>query len=239
MGFDREHRLDSELNRLLDDLARPDSEKSIDVPGKRTRVDQLVDQLSAQERSRHRASGPGRRTLVERLVSVASRLSFDDFRVVALRDVLAAIGSKRKLRAATVAAADQEVARRAMPPGRPQSAKADASGRALWQAAERRAATLYRRAFDAGEVSPEDPAVEAALARAGTGTPLPAGVRRKLEDELGVSLERVRVHTDPMAAQAARAVRAEAFTVGEDIFFCRERVRARVARRPEAARRTS
>src|SRR5262249_9077973 len=85
--------------------------------------------------------------------------------------------------------------------------------------AERRAATLYRRAFDAGDVAPDDPDVEAALARAGSGAPLPAAVRRRMEIELGVSLERVRVHTDPVAAQAARALRAEAFTVGEDIFF--------------------
>jgi len=219
MGFDREHRLDSELNRLLDDLARPEGDSSIDIPGKRTRVEQLVDQLSAQERTRHRASGPGRRTLVERLVSMAGRLSFDDYRVTALRDVLATLGRKRKLHASTVAAADQGVARRATPPGRMPPGKADANGQAMWRAAERRAATLYRQAEGAGEVSPEDPAVEAALARAGSGAPLPAGVRRKMEDELGVSLARVRVHTDAVAAQAARAVRAEAFTVGEDIFF--------------------
>ncbi|HEY0986689.1 MAG TPA: DUF4157 domain-containing protein, partial [Kofleriaceae bacterium] len=68
-------------------------------------------------------------------------------------------------------------------------------------------------------VATDDPDVEAALARAGSGAPLSAGVRRKMEDELGVSLERVRVHTDPVAARAAQALRAEAFTVGEDIFF--------------------
>src|SRR5690606_26006046 len=58
-----------------------------------------------------------------------------------------------------------------------------------------------------------------ALARIGGGQPLPADVRRRMEDELDVSLERVRVHNDPVAAEAARAVRADAFTVGEDIFF--------------------
>ena len=42
----------------------------------------------------------------------------------------------------------------------------------LERAAECRAATLYRRASDAGEVAPEDPAVEAALASAGSGSPL-------------------------------------------------------------------
>ena len=144
MGFDREHRLDTELNRLLDDLARPPSENAAEVPGKRTRVEQLVDQLSAQERAQHASAGPGRRTLVERLLSVATTLSFDDFRVLALKDVLRSLGRRRKLAAATVAAADREVGRRATPPGHAPRAKAppDAGGRAMWQAAERRAATL-------------------------------------------------------------------------------------------------
>src|SRR5437899_1867760 len=102
MGLDREHRLDTELNRLLDDLARPEAENTADVPGKRTRVEQLVDQLSSQQR-----------TLVERLLSVANQLSFDDFRVLALRDVLRVLGRKRKLQSATLDAADREVARRA------------------------------------------------------------------------------------------------------------------------------
>ncbi|HMG22472.1 MAG TPA: DUF4157 domain-containing protein, partial [Kofleriaceae bacterium] len=217
MGLDREHRLDTELNRLLDDLARPERDAA-DVPGKRTRVEQLVDQLSAQ-RAQTGAAVPGRRTLVERLLTTASQLQFDDFRVLALRDVLRSLGGKRKLQAATSAAADREVARRAAAPGRVAEATADAGGRAMWRATERRAATLYRRAFDAGEVATDDPAVEQALARAGSGAPLPAAVRRKMEDELGIDLARVRVHTDSVAAHAARAVRAEAFTVGEDIFF--------------------
>src|SRR5262249_17452140 len=172
--------------------------------------------------TRRSASGPGRRTLVERLVSMAGRLRFEDYRVLALKDVLAAIGRRRRLKDATLAAADRDVARRASPTGNSREksrAVADGSGHAMWQASERRAATLYRRAFDSGEVAPDDPDVEAALARAGTRAPLPPAVRRRMEAELGVSLERVRVHTDPVAAQAARALRAEAFTVGEDIFF--------------------
>jgi hypothetical protein len=218
MGAHREHRLDTELNRLLDDLSRPDSDRAADVPGKRTRVQQLVEQLTAQRGPEH-ASTPGRRTLVERLVAMAGSLAFDQFRVQALRDVLGAIGGRAQLHDATVAAADPEVARRAIPPERMRQATADADGHAMWRAAERRAGTLYRRAFDAGEVSVEDPEVEAAIARAGSGTALPATVRRKMEDELGVPLARVRVHTDAVADRAARALRAEAFTVGEDIFF--------------------
>ena len=40
-----------------------------------------------------------------------------------------------------------------------------------------------------------------------------------MEAEFGVSFDHVRVHTDGVAAQAAHAIHAEAFTVGEDIFF--------------------
>src|SRR5215510_5463845 len=109
MGYDREHRLDTELNRLLDDLARPEAEDAADVPGKRTRVEQLVDQLSAQQRAQHAAAGPGRRTLVERLLAAASQFSFEDFRVLALKEVLRSLGRKRKLRDATLGAADRDV----------------------------------------------------------------------------------------------------------------------------------
>ena len=94
----------------------------------------------------------------------------------------------------------------------------DPSGQAMWRAAERRGATLYRRAVE-GMARLEDPVVEEALQRVGGGQALPADVRRAMERALGVPLDRVRVHTDAMAADAARAVCAEAFTVGEDIFF--------------------
>ncbi len=57
------------------------------------------------------------------------------------------------------------------------------------------------------------------MQRIGDGQPLPASLRHTMEQRLGVALDRVRVHTDTVASDAARAVRAEAFTVGEDIFF--------------------
>lgn len=90
---------------------------------------------------------------------------------------------------------------------------------ALWRVAERRAATLYRRAIDTSEVTANDPAVDMALARIGSGQTLPAELRREMERELGISLAGARLHTDDVAAEAARAVHAEAFTVGEDIYF--------------------
>jgi Domain of unknown function (DUF4157)/Bacterial toxin 3 len=89
----------------------------------------------------------------------------------------------------------------------------------MWHAAERHAVTLYRHAADSGEVDENDPAITAALEQRGSGQPLPDQLRQEMEAELQVSLDRVRVHTDSVAAKAALAVRAEAFTVGEDIFF--------------------
>lgn len=96
------------------------------------------------------------------------------------------------------------------------------AGQSMWRAAERRAATLYRRAFDGADVGDQEamePAVELALARAGGGQPLPEALRHEMERELGVSLRSVRIHADSIAAEAARVVHAKAFTVGEDIFF--------------------
>jgi hypothetical protein len=51
------------------------------------------------------------------------------------------------------------------------------------------------------------------------GTPLPDGVRGPLESALGADLGRVRIHTGPEAAALNRAISANAFTRGADIFF--------------------
>src|SRR6185436_11878930 len=53
----------------------------------------------------------------------------------------------------------------------------------------------------------------------GTGSPLPAGVRAKMEPKLGGNLGNVRVHTDAESTEAAKGFGARAFTVGEDIHF--------------------
>ncbi len=141
--------------------------------------------------------------------------TFDDFRATGLREVLARL-SDRALRRSTLASADRDIAKRVepSPPIGPTPV-----GTAMWRAAERRAATLYRHAQDSGEVATDDPVVDEALARCGSGQALPSHLRAQMERELGISLARVRVHTDAIAAAAANAVRAHAFTVGEDIFF--------------------
>lgn len=51
------------------------------------------------------------------------------------------------------------------------------------------------------------------------GAPLPDSVRGPLQQQLGVDLSPVRVHTDVTADGLSEDVQAEAFTVGSDIFF--------------------
>ena len=51
------------------------------------------------------------------------------------------------------------------------------------------------------------------------GQPLDAATRAFLEPRFGYDFSRVRVHTDERAADSARAVRANAYTVGSDIVF--------------------
>jgi hypothetical protein len=83
------------------------------------------------------------------------------------------------------------------------------------------AALLFRQHAEHDIGDPDHPAVQEALRRRGGGSPLPDAVRREMEARLGVDLRSVRVHTDDVADEATRAVRAKAFTVGEDIFFAK------------------
>ncbi|MDH4322532.1 MAG: DUF4157 domain-containing protein [Betaproteobacteria bacterium] len=57
------------------------------------------------------------------------------------------------------------------------------------------------------------------------GAPLPPDVRRFMEPRLGADLSVVRVHTDERAAQLSRQLNARAFTVGNEVFFGRDRFR--------------
>jgi hypothetical protein len=218
MGVERLNRLDAELPRPVNTV----DEKPVEprVPGKRTEIERMLAgiglavplPLMPQE-----APVPGRRTRVDS--SRSTRLDFEDYRVLGLRHLLHRLGSYHPLRAEVLAAADRTVARRATLSD-PSLAQASTSGgQAVWRAAERHAVTLYRHAVDAGEVDEADPSVATALEQRGSGQPLEPELCRMLEDELGISLTRVRVHTDSVATDAALAVRAEAFTVGDDIFF--------------------
>src|SRR5262245_32964708 len=53
----------------------------------------------------------------------------------------------------------------------------------------------------------------------GNGQPLPAGTRSPLEAALGHDFRAVRVHTDSAADSLSRALDAQAFTTGAEIFF--------------------
>jgi len=69
-----------------------------------------------------------------------------------------------------------------------------------------------------------DPAITvdtdaAVRAAAGGGVPLPAEVRSYFEPRFGLDFSRVRIHSDTSAADGARAVRAQAYTIGHDIVF--------------------
>jgi hypothetical protein len=52
-----------------------------------------------------------------------------------------------------------------------------------------------------------------------SGEPLEAGTRRFFEERFGYDFGAVRVHRDARAAESARAVHAQAYTVGHDIVF--------------------
>jgi hypothetical protein len=54
---------------------------------------------------------------------------------------------------------------------------------------------------------------------ASPGTPLPAGLRHTMSSRFGVDFSGVRMHTGARAAASARAVSAEAYTVGPHIVF--------------------
>ena len=51
------------------------------------------------------------------------------------------------------------------------------------------------------------------------GQPVDSAIRARMEPRFGSDLGTVRIHTGPQAAESAQAVRAQAYTVGQDIFF--------------------
>lgn len=55
--------------------------------------------------------------------------------------------------------------------------------------------------------------------RRGSGKPLDAEVRRRMEGAFGASFSGVRIHADDSAAKLNTAVSARAFTTGKDVFF--------------------
>lgn len=216
VGLERLHRLQSELLRPSEDVEA--KLLALDVPGKQTEVERLLAEFGlAAPLQLQKTTVPGRRTRVDG--STTTRLDFEDYRILALRHLLHRLGPHHPLCPEVLAVADRTVARRAVPAVSLPPQASSPGGHAMWYAAERHAVTLYRHAADAGEVNEHDPAIVAALDQRGNGQSLPTEVSRDLEAEFGISLARVRVHTDSLAAHAAHAVGADAFTLGDDIFF--------------------
>lgn len=81
---------------------------------------------------------------------------------------------------------------------------------------------LIARRADGGSASGD---VTAGIAASGSGTPLPGGVRSFMEPRFGADFSGVQIHTGARAAQLSRQVSAQAFTVGNQIFFGRDQFR--------------
>jgi Domain of unknown function (DUF4157) len=56
-----------------------------------------------------------------------------------------------------------------------------------------------------------------------SGAPLPLSIRRFMEPRFAANFSAVRIHTDNRAAKLNQQFSAQAFTVGQHIFFCRDR----------------
>ncbi len=64
---------------------------------------------------------------------------------------------------------------------------------------------------------------------AGPGQRLEGGMQARMQAALGTDLAGVRVHTDPASAEAARRRAANAFTIGQHLFFARGQYAPRTA----------
>ncbi|RKY26266.1 MAG: hypothetical protein DRP61_06140, partial [Candidatus Omnitrophota bacterium] len=71
-----------------------------------------------------------------------------------------------------------------------------------------------------GNIPEVTPDIESRIrALRGSEQPLPKSIRAFFESRFGYDFSHVRIHTDPEAAKLARALNAEAFTYGRDIYF--------------------
>ncbi len=82
-----------------------------------------------------------------------------------------------------------------------------------------RAQAIRREAAGDGSGPVDDAVARAIQGKRGGGQGLDGAARRDLEPALGADFSNVRIHTDDEADSLNRAVQAEAFTTGNDIFF--------------------
>jgi hypothetical protein len=78
---------------------------------------------------------------------------------------------------------------------------------------------LVLRAADGNAIDEHAGAALAAATSASSGAPLPTALLRKFEQSLGADLSGVRVHVGAASQEAARAVGARAYALGQDIHF--------------------
>src|SRR6516162_920232 len=122
--------------------------------------------------------------------------------------------SSKEQRTASNAAAQQAPASAASP---------EAALLALQRAAGNRATLAALQARDALDPSALDPSaldgIGDEIRSAPVGQPMSEPVRARMEEGFDDDLSDVRLHTDVVADQLSRSVRATAFTAGSDIFF--------------------
>ena len=107
----------------------------------------------------------------------------------------------------------EEAARKVMRMGQPAAGAAVSTKGSAKGVAQREAAAAS---------APVAPA-PSPIAHAGAGAPLPSSVRGQMEPRFGASFGHVRVHTGASAAQDSAALNANAFTVGQHIYFGRDK----------------
>jgi 5-methylcytosine-specific restriction endonuclease McrA len=78
---------------------------------------------------------------------------------------------------------------------------------------------------DGARLPDQPPSSVAKVLKAGGGEPIAPATRAPMEQAFGADLRGVRFHTNADAARAAHDLNAEAFTVGQDIYFGRGRYR--------------
>ena len=85
--------------------------------------------------------------------------------------------------------------------------------------AEEEEEPLQARASQPEGLSASDDVARQVRAARGLGNPLPGAVREKMAAQFGADFSGIRIHTDAAAVLLANALKAQAFTRGNDIFF--------------------
>ena len=99
----------------------------------------------------------------------------------------------------------------------PLEAEADAMATQVLSGSPAAARPLANHAANTGQPAEAPQSVHDALDS--PGQPLDSATRSLMEPRFGRDLGGVRIHTGGRAAESAQAVRAQAYTVGEDVFF--------------------